>query len=345
MNLIIGAYVSDLKDSVKISEWAQQITGQVTFEAIQGGHRIARVRSADKMACLNKRLSGPRVTECLIMSGTEQEQIFPVAIRSVNEHILPERSNPRLVNFSKREFALHSATELRMGTPEYYRKYEGSQEGIRDPSEGVQQVDMASYLRQRMSPDLKPVSLEAITSLSSPSEPWLFCASIYPDSEANLEALCREFISPGSNENIAYDAATEIVDAEAFACQLGIDYVARFGGDDYMQPAVITHAENAIQEAFPDAGVQVIYPKALAVYHGPVMYEDTPIPEYSPAAVSDNNDFEDGYRKLYFSKRRAYSTQMEYRFAISMLWEPAKEKEVCYLPISDELRELTMRRI
>ena len=184
--------------------------------------------------------------------------------------------------------------------------------------------------------------IQARTNIASQYEPWLFCTSVYPDSERELKALRKAFLSSCGDERGAYDTATEISDADAFAYQLGRDFAMYFDSDEYMQspdgPTRILWdlVKHQVIQAFPDLEEsQSFLNGALNVFvvsHGPVMYGDAPILEYSPEKL-------DATIFRYFSKRSVFSNQAEYRFAIDM---PGRRpiKEVCSLPMSDEIRRL-----
>ena len=64
------------------------------------------------------------------------------------------RSTPfapqRVVKFSEHRHAIPQAEKLKLGTPNYYREYEGHADGVRDEMEASQSEDMVKFVARNL---------------------------------------------------------------------------------------------------------------------------------------------------------------------------------------------------
>jgi len=190
--------------------------------------------------------------------------------------------------------------------------------------EGRIEVDIAPLARRWIlgATSVSPETLKATAELQILRDPWVFCTSISPDTDAEAFELARR-IDPD------YDTATDILDSEAFATRLGIDFAIALDLPRHVESQSALDLVTLAQSRFQ---------KIVHVRHGPVVYED------HSGVVRTEQDFRafDHGHTAGFVKRCAFSHEQEYRFAVSTFAQ--KTKEIFCLPISGDLRELSKIR-
>ena len=235
----------------------------------------------------------------------------------------------KVVKFSKRRYAPCQAKKLRLATPSYYRDQETLPPGIADPDENTLRRNATVWARNHFSND----SVEIKVTLSSFSEPWVYCASHLPSHRVSWD-LKTTF----SNE-YGYDAATEIKDVDAFAMWLGIDFALQIDKGKHLNLGGLNtwayKASSYSTNLWQQDGMQNI-DTFVHVCHGPVHYED------ESSVIATNDDWVDihGAVRACFTKRTEFADQSEYRSAVSTLGTP--NNKVLEMDVSEELRELTL---
>lgn len=231
-----------------------------------------------------------------------------------------------VVKFSEPAYAAFCTEMLQLATRAFYRDQEDLKHGIGDRKDGALTKDATSWA-DRVIPGGSVTQAE-LTFVSS-DEPWIFCAAHYSN-DREFGRLSDHFAS-----EYGYTAATGIADAEAFATWLGIDFalgldktahVQLSGLDETLYAA--THYSTSVEE-----GSNTIE-TVVHVYHGPVHYADR-----SGRVDTQEHWFDPGAApRAWFTKRRSFEPQNEYRFAVSTLGNPVDPKH--YVAVSPELRGL-----
>ena len=233
------------------------------------------------------------------------------------------KAPPPVVKFSKREHAIPNpeAICIQLATPEHYRKTEDNEgnTGIRDEKEAqyVKQMDLETFLDKQKSSIPSGVVVQGSVKITfAVDDFWMFCTSVKPPTDWELQKIWKEFPQ--------YDCATTIASPSEFAKELGAAFA---GYSQWSDVSLSPRDELARQLRPPEIGDKVVW-----VHHGPVVYpRDSAkvieaLPEKSRAEVAP------------FVKREGYSGQSEYRFTVSVNGAP--KKPVFDLPISGELRQL-----
>ena len=294
------------------------------------GKHIVCVNDAASVKLLNNQVHGPAISECITVLDPDREQAYLVLIYRINDHLIRGPRIQKLIKFSKEKHAPSKACCLKLGTPTYYRSCEGIEKEVRDPMEGLLAVDATPLMSERLSFELPTgvTHLEVKFTMKSSSEPWLYCTSIYPDSELELLKLRQKF---------SRDASTIIRDLDDFAVQLGVDFAINLDKSEHIELDVISklaYSKTSIETSLWEGSSPI--DKIVHVYHGPVLYEDRlEVVE----ALEDFATLGDLYR-LCFTKRTSFSPEIEYRFALSTLGSPRNHES--FLKISDNLRKFTV---
>ena len=287
------------------------------------GKYIVCVNDANSVKSLNDQVHGPSISEYITVHDPDREQTYLVLIHRINDHLIRGPRTQKLIKFSKEQHAPSKACCLKLGTPTYYRSCEGIEKEVRDPMEGLLAVDATPWMSERLSFELRTsvTNLEVKFTIKSSSEPWLYCTSIYPDSELGLRKLRKKF---------SRDVGTIIRDPDDFAVQLGIDFAINLDKSKHIKLDSNTSIKTSLLEGSSPID------KIVHVYHGPVFYEDQlDVVE----ALEDFAKFGDLYR-LCFTKRKSFSPEKEYRFGLSTLGSPRNDE--FFLKISDSLRRFTV---
>lgn len=234
----------------------------------------------------------------------------------------------KVVKFSKLKYAPHRASRIQLGTPACFRKLEASNPGIGDRYDGTITKDASKWAKNTMSPS---ASIRAKITFSATEANWVFCASHYRYSH-ELRDLKGHF-----SQEHDYDTATSILDPEAFAAWLGIDFALTFDKESIGKLdafGIIGYAASRYETEFWEgAGNTDTF---VHVYHGPVVYADR------SGEVRTQADWIDphGSPKALFTKKTSFEPQREYRFAVSTPLRPT-EHLLLRMGISTELRRLT----
>lgn len=250
-----------------------------------------------------------------------------VLVHPVDYRPRPATTVGNVVKFSESRFAPHRASELQLGTPHYYRELEASNPGIGDRHDGTVTKDATQWAKSTLSPG---ASTKAEITFTASEANWVFCTSHY----RHLDEL-RSLKSHFSKEH-AYSAATQILDPEAFAAWLGIDFALTFDKESIGKLdafGIIEYAASSYEtELWEDAGSIDTF---IHVYHGPVVYADR------SGEVRTQADWIDphGSPKALFTKKTSFEPQREYRFAVSTPLRPTEH--LLRMGISTELRRLT----
>jgi len=273
------------------------------------------------------------ISQQILVFNVVLRECYMVFIHRVN---CGSPAHPRvgsLVKLSHSRYAPHLARELRLATPAYYRRSESPDSEPMDPHDGCLTKDATPWARQelpRTAGSVIPDLGASLTFSSSPDEPWVYCTSISPASNREATDLRAQFPK--------YGALTVIKDPASFAVRLGIDFAINLDRSKHVELDPID--EWAYQQSRYTVGLwegEHQLDKFVRVYHGPVVYED------QSGFVESTDDFVDFSMvpRGWFTKKTRFSSEREYRFAVSTLGRP--RTETFKLSISDELRMLTAK--
>lgn len=297
------------------------------------GNRIVYVNDAVPAELHNNQVCEPPISKCVTVVDPDREQVCLILIRRVNDCPIYGQRIRKLVKFTERQYAPSLARFIKLATPTHYRAYEGIEKGVCDPTEGLLAIDATPWIRRRLSSELASstkVHLEAKVSMASPCEPWVYCTSICPDGEPDLRKLRHEF-SP------KYDTVTTIQDPDAFAIQLGVDFAINLNKSEDIELGVILewlYRNSSVTTNLWEGSRPI--DKIIHVGHGPVLYEDQPdVTE----RLEDFANFCDWYKPC-FTKPTSFSSQVEYRFALSTSGKPKKDE--VYVKVSGNLKNLVV---
>ncbi|MDE2691289.1 MAG: hypothetical protein OXI49_12305 [Acidobacteriota bacterium] len=233
----------------------------------------------------------------------------------------------RVVKFSKPEFAPHRASELQLGTPSYYRELEASNPGIGDRYDGTITKDASEWAKNTLP---LGASAKAKITFTASEANWVFCASHYRHL-SELRSLQDHF-----SQSYDYRAATQVLDPEAFAAWLGIDFALTFDKESIGKLdafGIIGYAASRYETEFWEGAGNI--DTFVHVYHGPVVYADRSGELRTQADWIDPH----GSPKALFTKKTSFEPQREYRFAVSTPLRPTEHQ--LRMEISTELRRLT----
>ena len=261
------------------------------------------------------------------MIDNERQGRFQVVIRRVNGSLMHGRIAQRqVVRFSKREHSPRLSDEIRVSTLAHYREGENLERDQRDPMEGRLKLDAAPFYARLLSERgvTVPVrSFSAKAQYAVLTDPWVYCTAFCPVREREAYSLAHR-ISPD------YDTITDILDVNAFALELGVDFAIK------LNPAIHAEARSGVDLVQRAVVVGSGFEKVVYVDHGPVVYEDI-----SGTMRTGREPFELESR-FCFTKPTAFSYQSEYRFALRTIGEPTDG--ALRIPVSDALRECTSVR-
>ena len=270
----------------------------------------------------------PVVTGMIAAYDLERRAHHSIWLRRVDYRPLRAPTVGQVVVFSEPQYAPGRTNSLQLATPAYYRGNERLEPGIRDQNDGTLTRDGSRWATSTMGG-----SVNARVSFTSSVEPWVYCASHYRFS-SDVRRLRSEF-----NARYGYSAATQILDADAFAAWLGVEFALGF--DKSADVSLDWAAEAAYAGSSYATGLWE-GPRPIDtfvnVYYGPVNYEDT-----SGRVDRQEHSFDPHAGPMaWFTKRTAFASQCEYRFAVSTLGAPVHPTH--YIAVSPELRSLTNAR-
>ena len=277
------------------------------------------------------RMARPDISEKIILLNVVRKRCYVVLIHRVNSHSIGPKGVGNLIKLSERRFAPYHTETLRLATPAHYRKNEKSNPTIGDPHDGYLTKNATPWVQNTLTEKFGEIKiLDATVTFSAPDEPWIYCTSIAPNSNREIGTLRAAFLQ--------YDAVTEITSPESFAIQLGIDFaISVEKSRDVTLSPIDEWAYRQSKYTVSLWEGECHIDKYVRVYHGPVCYED------QSGVLKSLEDFSDlsGVPLTWFTKKSKFAGQREYRFAVSTLGSPRKDK--FYLDMSEELRKLTVK--
>jgi len=301
----------------------------------QSAHEVTRANAlvAELSSGISEHL-GYRwgISEILNVFDLVRQELSVIHIRRAGCRSSALRPAGNLLKFTKRKYAPFLAEKLKLATPEYYRKYEGSGRGVADPKDGCLTKDATPWMTEALElPGIDApgvaLDLRAHITFAAPEEPWIYCTSIQPDGASPMRELRSQFRD--------YDTVTVVRDRHAFARQLGIDFALSLDGARHVHTSTLydsVYARSSYTTNLWEGRRNI--DKFVNVYHGPVRYED------QSGVLETAEDVVDlhGAQRAWFTKGTRFLRQREYRFAVSTLGAPRKSK--FKVTVSDEIRRL-----
>ena len=254
-----------------------------------------------------------RESDSLVHRGGRRAlvRVFALALgRSI-----PEAPPSTLVKLSESAHAIPGATHLQIATPAYYRRIENSDAQVRDEMEARYVESRRSTLAKRGFGGVLALDRNASLEVTySKDDLWLYCTSIAPSSDAELAELRERFEA---------EATTIIRTPSAFARELGSGVALNIRPEE-LTPEPLGWLKRRLLP--PDVS------NVVHVHHGPVYYTDHAEEVLDAVPVTERATL------LPFMKRRSYSWQREYRFAVSVIGSPTED--TYRVPIGPNLRAL-----
>lgn len=266
----------------------------------------------------------PRVTEMVAVYDLDFQAFHCIHLHRLDYRAWGAPAVGKVVVFSDPAFAPCRTDKIQLATSGFYREQEDLEPGIRDRHDGTLTRDGTPWASSVMGGTVR-----ARLSFNSSPEPWVYCASRYRfDSE--LRRLRSEF-----EGKFGYSAATRILDADAFAARLGVEFAlgldksvdVELGPIDEFGYARSSYTTNLWDGSRPIDSV-------VHVYYGPVNYEDVSGRVDKQAHWFDPN----AGPMAWFTKKSSFAKQNEYRFAVSTPGTPVRQRH--YIEVSPELRAL-----
>ena len=239
-----------------------------------------------------------------------------------------------IVKFSPRRFSPATYDSLQLGTPLYYRGYDGEGSGIRDEAEAVYVESLRSVFAKYNPEALamigtwsgtftvgnRKVTWEVKTSGSvtyQTNDSWIYCTARHPRSRSERALMQSKFDG---------DCMTALGAPSEFARELGSAFAQ-------LSPSPKVSLDEWFYQLQHDTMLtETPLKRIVYVCHGPVVYTDNPeslietVPlQYRAAAVP-------------FVKGADYADQREYRFAVSTIGTPTEN--LLAVPITTKLRSL-----
>ena len=240
-----------------------------------------------------------------------------------------------IVKFSPRRFSPATYDSLQLGTPLYYRGYDGEGSGIRDQDEAVYVESLHSFFGKYNPEALamlgtwsgtftvgkRKVTWEAKTSGSvtyQMNDRWIYCTARHPRSRSERALMQNKFDG---------DCMTALGAPSEFARELGSAFAQLSSGPKVSLGKWFYQLQHDMMLT------ETPLKRIVYVCHGPVVYTDNaeslieavPLP-YRAAAVP-------------FVKGTDYADQREYRFAISTIGTPTEN--LLAVPITTKLCSLS----
>ena len=277
-------------------------------------------------------------TQIRLESGFLEAKPFPsqVFVRRVDlDPARPTEPSQGIVKFSPRRFSLVTYRSLQLGTPEYYRGYEGEGSGIQDRDEAVYEESLHSFFgkynpeavamlgtwSQTVSAGKTMLTCEITVSGSVTYQvngSWLYCTSLHPRSTSERALMQSEFDG---------DCMTALGEPSTFARELGSAAAQMSPGPEVSREEWFHQLQHEMLRS------RTPFQRIVYVCHGPVIYTDHPeslieaVPLLSRAAA------------VPFVKGTAYADQREYRFAVSTIGTPTAN--LLSVPVTTQLCSLT----
>lgn len=270
----------------------------------------------------------PEVTGMVSVYDMETKSFHLLLMHCLNHQPWMARDASKVVVFSEPQYAVSCTENLQLATPAYYRDKEELKPGIHDRYDGSLTKDGIGWAQHTIG--AAGAVTKAEFSFISLREPWVYCASHYRDGR-DLHRLRCHFA-----DNYDYTAATRIQDPDAFAMWLGIDFALTLDKTVHVKLNmldVFSYERSQYHTNLWDGSRPI--DTVLHICYGPVCYED------QSGRIDTQEQFFDPTAgpKAWFTKRKSYTMQSEYRFAVSTLGDPVRPKH--YIAVSPELRGLT----
>ena len=266
----------------------------------------------------------PRVTEMVAVYELDFQGFHCIHLHRLDYRAWGAPAVGKVVVFSDPAYAPCRTDKLQLATPGFYRGQEDLEPGIRDRHDGTLTRDGTCWANSVMGGTVR-----ARLSFNSSSEPWVYCASHYRfDSE--LRRLRSEF-----EGKFGYSAATRILDAEAFAARLGIEFALGLDRSIDVELGPIdefAYWRSSYTTSLWDGARPI--DSLVHVYYGPVNYEDVSGRVDKQARWFDPN----GGPMAWFTKKGSFAKQNEYRFAVPTPVTPVRQRH--YIEVSPQLRAL-----
>ena len=266
------------------------------------------------------------VSTCFAAYDLTTHSCHLVLVHPVDYRPRPATTVGDVVKFSESEFAPHCASEIQLGTPHYYRQLEASNPGIGDRYDGTITKDASEWAKNTLTAG---AVTKAELTFSAAEPNWVFCAAHYRNSH-ELRGLRSHF----SKEH-DYGAATQVLDPEAFAAWLGIDFALTIDKESIgkLDALGIIGYRASRYETNSGKAPGTSTPSSTST----TAQSSTPTaPEVRTQA--DWIDLHGGPKAL-FTKKTSFEPQREYRFAVSTPLRPTEH--LLRMGISTELRSLT----
>ena len=296
-------------------------------DAVQTANRTIEEVSRQVVTVNRAATPAPRITEIVSVQDRETKAFHLLLVHRLDYRPQGASAVGDVVVFSEPTHAVFRTERLQLATPAYYRGQKGLRPGIRDVRDGTLTKDSIRWANTVV---LAGMVTSSRVSFVSSREPWVYCASHY-QLDRGLRRLKDHFA-----EKYGYTAVARIRDPNAFAMWLGIDFAlnlnkttdVRLGALDKINYARSSYNANL----WPGSG-QI--DTVVHVCHGPVHYED------NSGCIATQEDWFDLHAgpRAWFTKKRCFVSQCEYRFAVSTIGDPVKPRH--YIDVSPELRELT----
>ena len=253
----------------------------------------------------------------------ERQEHTLLVIRRVNIDLLLDRSVRQIVRFSERDHSPCISDEIWVSTLARYREGEDLECGQCDPMEGRVKLNAAPFFIRRLSKSgivVPEGSISGEAEYAATSDPWVYCTAFCPSNVRDAYRLGKRISSTN-------DTITNILDVNAFALELGIDFALVL--DESIHTKAVS-GMSQIRKAHLDGSG---YQKVVHLDHGPVAYEN------NSGALETGDEPVDLASRIGFIKPTSFSYQSEYRFTLGTIGDPLVD--LLPIPVSDALRECT----
>ena len=296
-------------------------------DAVQTANRTIEDVSCQVMTANRAATPAPRITEIVSVQDRKTKAFHLLLIHRLDYRPQGASAVGDVVVFSEPTYAVFRTERLQLATPAYYRRQKGLRLGIRDVRDSTLTKNSIRWAKTIV---LAGMVTGSRVSFASSREPWIYCASHY-ELDRELRQLKDHFA-----EKYGYTAAARIRDPNAFAMWLGIDFALNLNkATDVKLGALdkINYARSSYNANLRPGSGQI--DTVVHVCYGPVCYED------SSGCIATQEDWFDPHAgpRAWFTKKTCFTSQCEYRFAVSTIGDPVKPRH--YIDVSPELRELT----
>ncbi|WP_419949990.1 hypothetical protein [Candidatus Palauibacter sp.] len=270
----------------------------------------------------------PLFTDAASVQDREAKVLHLILVRRLDYRPQGASAVGNVAVFSEPAYAPFRTKRLQLATPAYYREQNDLAPGIGDALDGTLTKDSIQWAKTVLPAGMVT---NASISFAASREPWIYCASHY-QLDREVRRLKDDFAG-----KYGYTAVTGILDPEAFAMWLGIDFsvnVDKATDVTLRKLDEFCYAHSRYNPTLgPDSSDR--FEAIVQICHGPVHYEDR------SGHIATQEDWLDlhGGPRAWFTKRTCLASQREYRFAVSTLGDPVEPRH--YIDVSPELRELT----